>query len=214
MRTLFVLPHLDDESISCGGLIQNRVKEFGSESVGVMVLFGRVYDYGRDTDDDEEEKDFFAAKRVLGYRHSWLASLQEGEPTQVGYYKQLEVVEGGLKAFHPTEVIIPASDDLNQDHRHLHHVCQIALRPYNIGSVRRVLEFIALDGRVRSPNYFVQLTAQELSTKIQAIGTYRREARTGSSPRSPQNVEAQARIWGACIGAEFAEAYRLYLERD
>ena len=36
-----------------------------------------------------------------------------------------------------------------------------------------------------------------------------REQRTGSSPRAPANVVAQARVWGACCGCEFAEAYTL-----
>lgn len=212
MRTLLVVPHMDDEVISCGGLVQARVAAGGT--VGVLCLFGRVYDYGRDTDDDAEEQDFLTVKKMLGYQHHWLGQLQEGEPGTVGYYKCLELIEGALASFVPDEVVTSSPGDLNQDHRHLAHVVGIALRPINLGRVRRVLEFIALDGSVQVPNYYVPVSESMLAAKQAAIAAYRREARTGTSPRSPENVAAQMRVWGSQCGHPLAEAYRVRHMRE
>ena len=123
--------------------------------------------------------------------------MREGEPATVGYYELLEPIERELREFQPDEVIIPSADDLNQDHRHLNHVCRIALRPINLRNVRRVLEFVGLDGRLRQPTYYIALTRSELELKLSAINCYRRERRELPSPRAPENVEAQARVWGA-----------------
>lgn len=209
MKTLIISPHLDDESISCGGLIQTR------PSVHVAVIHGRKYDYqdASPKDISNELEDFHAASEILHFDPS-VSLYEEGEPGRVGYYPLLQVVENLLAAEEFTEVVIPASDDLNQDHRHLHHVMSIALRPVNLGSVTRVLEFIALDGVQRVPNYFVPLTEKLVKNKLKAVAAYRRERRTGTSPRSPKNMVAQMRVWGAMCGHEYAEGYRLKLERS
>jgi len=209
MRTLIIAPHIDDESISCGGLIVRRVSEAGK--VWVLVVHGRHYGNldpnAQDASDGRELEDFRAAADQLGVDGRPVLLLEEGEPQHHGFYRLLSHVEHFLKTFQPNEVVIPSADDLNQDHRHLNHVAKIAMRPIALGDVKRVLEFVALDGTARRPNYFVALTRSELNLKLSAINCYRRERRGLPSPRAPENVEAQARVWGAACGAEFAEAY-------
>jgi LmbE family N-acetylglucosaminyl deacetylase len=214
MKTFVIAPHLDDEAISCGGLIQARIAAGGT--VYVLAIYGRKYDYGMEDQraaDAAETEDFLHSCAILGCTGCYVL-LPEGEPHQVGYYKVLFEIERALKGFDPDEVICPAHDDLNQDHRFLHHVVGIALRPVNLGSVSRVLEFFALDGSVRQPNYFVPLTSNQGHTKLDAIAAYRREARGGTSPRAPTNVMAQMQVWGAACGSPLAEAYRLRFARE
>ena len=50
--------------------------------------------------------------------------------------------------------------------------------------------------------------------KLTAINCYARERRGLPSPRAPETVEAQARVWGAACGCEFAEAYVQYLGKE
>ena len=211
MKTLIIAPHMDDEAISCGGLILRR-GEMGGQ-VRVLAIHGRHYGFVGTVEqrrsDEAERDDFFAALGVLGVTRSGghCLMVREGAPAEAGFYDLLGPIESELKSFQPDEAVIPSADDLNQDHRHLNHVCEIALRPINIGAVTKVLEFCALDGRVRAPNHFVTLTRSALDTKLRAINCYRRERRHLPSPRAPENVEAQARVWGAACGQEFAEAY-------
>jgi LmbE family N-acetylglucosaminyl deacetylase len=215
LRTLIFAPHCDDEAISCGGLIQHRINQ-GYE-VHVISVFGRVYDYGRETVDltaNSQEDDFRCACHLLKVKSAVSWNLQEGEPATVGYYKLLERVEKALARIKPVEVVGPCDGDLNQDHRHLHHALSIALRPINLGSVRRRLSFQALDGNVRTANYFIPLSKEMLGVKQKAIASYSREARGNPSPRSPDNVEAMARIWGSACGVDFAEGYRAVFERE
>lgn len=211
MRTLLVMPHMDDEVISCGGLIQRRLAQ-GAE-VHVLCVYGRVYDFGREDGAASEALDFLEAKKVLGFHHHQLGNgttlVRGGEPGQVGYFEPLEIVEEILRQLQPDEVVGPSRHDLNQEHRMLSHVLEIALRPVNRGNADRILEFHALDGQLRQPNFFLGLTEQQLQKKSMAIQQYRRERRTGASPRSAENVIAQARVWGAACGQEYAEAYTL-----
>lgn len=213
MKTLVIVPHLDDEALSCGALIHRRVAAQAG-LVMVLAVYGRVYDYGRINHDSEELSDFYEAKKVLGYQYHEALMLPEGEPAQVGYYKTLEAVEKALGWFHPDEVVVPSPLDLNQDHRFLSEVMRIALRPANLFDVRRVLEFRAFDSQLSEPNYFVPFQDETMAVKMAAIAKYRREARAGNHPRSPENIDAFHRVCGSKCGAKYAEAYTVRLERE
>ena len=212
MKTLLIMPHMDDEAISCGGLIQQRLKAGGD--VYVLAVYGRSYDYGREDGTSQEASDFKKVKAILGYQLQGSRQLKEGEPGGTGFYKALGTIERTLMNFQPDEVVGPGATDLNQDHRHLSHVMDIAMRPINQGRGIRRLEFIALDGVSQAPDYYIPMSSAMLQLKQDAIAAYSREARTGTSPRSPENITAQARVWGAASGFEFAEAYKSKLHKE
>ena len=99
MRTLVIAPHMDDEAISCGGLIVRRLSE--GDEVGVLCVYGRVHEYGRYDGAEEEEKDFFAAKKALGFHHlGWASCARASRASSAS--TRLELIEGGVSAFVPT----------------------------------------------------------------------------------------------------------------
>lgn len=214
MKTLLIVPHMDDEAISCGGLILKRVKQNGPGSVVVMTCFGRKYNYGEGDQHEQEQHDHFReAQKVLGYTTSYHERFEEGEPARVGYYSLLHRIEMALLKVDPTEVVIPASTDLNQDHRHLHDVCLIALRPANLKSVRRIICAHGVDGIPPAANWLLPMHEEQFGRKWQAIQCYEREMREGTHPRSYENMRARARVLGSRVGVEFAEPYTLLMER-
>jgi len=212
MRTLIVSAHLDDESLSCGGLIQDRVAK--GIPVDVVVLFGRKYNYGvGDQKIKEQGKHFEEACRWLGVTDSWCFLFEEGEPTKVGYYKLLQAIEIQLAERNYTEAVVPSSLDLNQDHRWLADVCKIALRPSNLGKIERILSWQGIDGFSREANYYLPLCQDYLYRKIEAVACYKREWRESPHPRSLENLKAYHRLAGSRCGEEFAEPYNLIYQK-
>lgn len=211
MKTLLIMAHMDDESLSCGGLIRNRIRDGGQ--VFTAVCFGRSYDYSRESHDAREYSDFTKALEELGAPKHSTAKHTEGEPGRVGYYALLEYVEYVLKEQAPDEVVIPGKFDLNQDHRHLHDVCRIALRPCNLGQVRRILAARAFDSELREPSWFETMSGDVLSKKLWAINCYEAESRVFPHPRSPENVRAYHQVMGSKCGHRYAEVYDLILQR-
>lgn len=214
MRTLIIVAHMDDEVISCGGLIQQRLSDDGI--VKVLVLHSRVYDYGRKDGGVKELLDFNRAMEFIGVsKDNYICyMLQEGEPGRVGYYSLLECIEKELLGFKPDEVIIPSYSDLNQDHKHLNHVCKIALRPDNLQGVTRILVAIGCDGTMQEVNYFIPLTKRQMLIKLNALGCYTTEFRTGFHTRSKRSIKAMLQWYGSKIGCAYAEPYRLYLQKE
>jgi LmbE family N-acetylglucosaminyl deacetylase len=213
MKTLVIVAHMDDEAISCGGLILNRAKEFGSD-VGVIALFGRKYNYGKGDQYEAEQADQFARScRLLGARSHYCYKFEEGEPQKIGYYNLLERLEGEFSMHQPEEVVVPSERDLNQDHRWLSDVCRIALRPANLDRTKRILAWHGVDGTVQSANWFESLSEEDLELKLKAVDGYTREKRSKPHPRCPENIVAMHRVVGSKCGWTYAEPYTLIMQR-
>jgi LmbE family N-acetylglucosaminyl deacetylase len=214
VRTLIIAAHMDDEVLGAAVLIQRRVVE--GIYVRVITIFGRRYGYGK-MDAEENQREAVCAERarkILGYPDLMHYLQMEGEPGKVGYYKLLKDIEENLHYFNPTEVVIPAATDLNQDHRHLHEVCRIALRPANLHNVTRVLAMRAFDPPPSDATYFLPHDSIAMQKKLDALSCYVREVRTGAHPRSEENLRAAHRLLGARVGAEYAEGYDVVLQRE
>jgi LmbE family N-acetylglucosaminyl deacetylase len=224
MRTLVIVAHADDEALSCGGLIQNRLGVIGSK-LDVLVVFGRRYPT------DTVEKTLQKAKeQELALKQS-MATLQlqsvcapcdvmymkmeEGEPYKHGYYSLLNRIESYVR--HPCsyhEIVIPSPSDLNQDHRHLHDICKIALRPVNLAQVQRVLMWHAHDGGTPAgANWFEHMTLEQLETKKNAFLAYKDEWRELPHPRALDNLDAHARQCGSIAYNDYCEPFTLLLQR-
>lgn len=224
-RTLVIVAHPDDEALSCGGLILNRLKSWSK--VKVLVMCGRRYpEFDNDLSKiyvmaERQRQDLAASINVLRRTDNGLYApldysyheFVEGEPYSTGFYPWLEVIENALKEGWD-EVVIPGMTDLNQDHVHLGKCCRIALRPANLGSVKRVLQWHAHDGGTPAgANWFEPLSFDQLDQKESAIACYVDEAREVPHPRALSNIVAHAEVCGSIAGHIFAEPYTLYLQR-
>ncbi|ATS92320.1 PIG-L family deacetylase [Stenotrophomonas phage vB_SmaS_DLP_5] len=212
MKSLVIVPHMDDEVLSCGGLIQNRTE------VRVLVVYGRHYPElsGQELWDKQAEQiqHFNAACGMLKVESVVFLNMPEGEPHQVGYYRVLEQLESRLKSFQPEEVVFPGEFDQNQDHVMLNHVGRILMRPGNLGNVKRVLKSIAHDSILTQPTYFVPMNSNQMKNKLNAMRCYEDEVRENPHPRSLDNIEALARVHGSKCGHEFAEGYITHMIKE
>lgn len=215
-NVLIVIPHLDDESISCAGLILNRVRS--GFCVDVLCVFSRTYSQNTDAELDtiklkEQLKAYYSAASILGIKDTTFVGVTEGEPYHTGYYPLISVIEKCLAGKEYEEVVVPHKDDLNQDHRHLSDVMGIALRSYNLGNVKRVLAFHGLDGKLKEPNWFEPMTEEQFALKCKALSFYEDEVRQPPHPRAFCNMKAMAMVCGSICGLPLAEGYTLLLQR-
>jgi hypothetical protein len=151
------------------------------------------------------------APGVLSYAYHHMT---EGEPQTLGYYNVLQRIEDAMDKFDPSELVIPALTDLNQDHRFLGDCCRIAARPANLKSIRRVLLWHGLDGGIpASANWYERMTYTTMARKLKAMEQYSRESRAVPHPRAPENLTAVARVCGSAASCEFAEPFTLHLQR-
>jgi N-acetylglucosamine malate deacetylase 1 len=116
----------------------------------------------------------------------------------------------------PEVVYMPAADDVNEDHRVMHHAGLVAVRPLPGSSVRRVLAYeIVTTARFGvhgfTPTVFVDITAT-LARKLEAMACYETELRSLPHPRSLEALELFARERGVSVGMGAAEHFQLVRE--
>lgn len=208
MRCLVIVAHMDDEALSTGGYIQTRVAQ-GWE-VRCLTVFGRTYNYGDGDQGVKERLQGYAEScGVLGVSSFGSFEFPEGEPNSIEFYSVLRRLEDEILRMAPQEVVVPDCQDRNQDHKFLHTLSQLSLRPWAVPSVRRILGCQSPDGMSKDVNYFIPLSPAQVDTKWEAMACYPSEVRFGSHPRSRVSLEAWHRMYGAQCGVDFAEPYRL-----
>jgi LmbE family N-acetylglucosaminyl deacetylase len=213
--TMVITAHMDDECLSAGGLIQNRIAS--GHRVVLLNVFGRVYNYGQGRQYSEEQHSAWDSScKALGLKDGDYTplGLPEGEPTQQSYYSLLERIEYFLGTHFPTEVVIHDDQDRNQDHRWLSDVCKIALRPWSVPQVKRVLMMQSPDGLPKLANYYVPLLDSQFDINVSALEYYAQEQRNPPHPRSIKHLDAWLRSFGGCCNSDRAEPYRLYFAKE
>lgn len=102
----------------------------------------------------------------------------------------------------------------NIDHQYCHKAVVIATKP-RVNSHISVLcgEVPSSTGYLRpvagEPNFYIEVSDQDLERKIQAMQTYVGEARLDPHPRSKEVLKALAKVRGSEAGFLFAESFMI-----
>jgi LmbE family N-acetylglucosaminyl deacetylase len=208
-KVLIIVPHGDDEVLSCGGAINRYIRE-GHE---VHVAFIR------DACDRRTLTQLNATKRamdVLKYQH--IHFLRQSEQCmQDNFIKFKGTIEKLIAKVQPQIIITTFEGDNHQDHRSTFRAVSVATRHHNAPFVKLILA-----GEINSsteqaiganpfvPNYYISLTEEDIDTKILAMQAYDTEARVAPHGRSSECLRATATVRGMRIGKKYAEAFMCF----
>lgn len=220
-RVLVLAPHPDDEAFGCAGTIA-RVKAAGG---AVFVMVGSVGDLQQYTDGSpvitsgtrsEEMDRAMSLLGVDGYeilfsdteRHMRLDALPQRE--LIGLIER----DGryAIDRVRPSVLILPAPT-YNQDHEAMFKAGFAACRPH----LRQHKAFVNLvlscegpqmgwSATPAHPNFYVDIS-EYLNVKLDALACHASQMRPEPHHASIKNVERLARIRGAEIAVDAAEAF-------
>ncbi|MBF0483558.1 MAG: PIG-L family deacetylase [Candidatus Omnitrophica bacterium] len=214
MKKILVLaPHMDDETLGCGGVIVKHVKS--GDEVKTCFVAHRIYDHKFDeTKNQKEEACALAAQKILGYQKISFLRLND-ERLDACVQEVLVPLEKEIIDYKPDVVYGPFWQDNNQDHRAVFEAMRVALRPAGASFVKEWLVYEvpssteqspAVPGRVFQPNYYVDITSG-VETKLAAMGCYQTEKRVYPHPRSEEAIKILAQYRGIQIGFNYAEGF-------
>lgn len=195
---LVIAPHVDDEALGCGGILDERFH----------VHFLGVEDH-RVVDRATRLGEAAACARLLG--HSWSIG---GHP--VNRYAVSDLVgeiEGAVATHRPSTVFLPCAS-YNQDHRATLDAGLVAVRPHDVNPwVANVLLYEEIhvvawphgddlaQARVAQPNCLFPIDPER------KLAAYRAHASQVRAMRSPELVAALARWRGFQAGVAAAEGF-------
>lgn len=226
MKRLIIAPHVDDDVLGCGGILDETC----------VVFYCGVDDHHR-VSAAERFKEARAVAAATGHMFWWpqvaattegpgmhmikdafvdrggVAYAEYGTPRRVNYYALPSLIrdlEHVLRTEEPDEVYIPESNSYNQDHQTVHTAAMIALRPHDeIPFVPRVLAYeqphvlLWPVGQQPQVNYFREIDIEEKIARYELMPSQVRDF------RSQDAIAALAKLRGEAARVPFAEAFRI-----
>ena len=197
MKRIVIAPHIDDDVLGCGGIIDEDT----------LVIYCGVDDY-HVVSREERLKEADSVKGYLGNEYK----LYHGH--KVNNYKSVDLIDEFSKTINnhkPEEIYIPYPS-YNQDHRAVYEAVMISLRPHDINFfVKKVLVyeqphvFLWSDTYKDNfkPNYFVPI---DVDRKIKAYELMKSQVR---GFRSSEDIRALSQLRGTQSGCDYAESFQI-----
>lgn len=201
MKKLIIAPHIDDDILGCGGIMDNDT----------FVLYCG-HDENHISNRPTTEIRLDEARKVSKFLGHTFKSLDQ----KINSYKLQNLIplfESTINEYQPDEIYIP-HPSYNQDHRIVYEAILTALRPHDINFfVKKVLVYEQphvflwdyshdINSAIK-PNFFISINIER---KINAYKLMETQVR---SFRSPETLKSMAQLRGTQSNTQYAEAFQI-----
>ena len=217
---LILAPHADDEILGCGGAI-SKYKNLGY-CTHVLIL----------TNANIGAPDLYSAKKInlirdeakranktIGTQKLYFENLPGLNLNQYPTYKISNIISKYILKIDPEILFIPSANDIHDDHKKIFHASKVAVRPKKKNNLKKILSYEVLsetewneDEKSFNPNYFINLTKNNVNKKIKAFLKYKSQVQKFPHPRSLMGIEILARYRGMQSHCNYSEAFKLERE--
>lgn len=220
MNELVVSVHPDDETLGCGGTLLRRIAE--GRRVSWAIVTKAHSPMWPEEVVEQKLREIEAVAEAYGmtdvHRLGFPATELDDAPRQ----KLMEALRSVVEKVRPEVVYVTHPGDAHAEHAITFEALTSVLRTFRMRDLgtKRVLVYEtlsstdagpAMPGRAFVPQVFVDIT-DELERKLEIMALYATEAQPDPLPRGPSAIRALARLRGAAVGVEYAEAFVLARE--
>ena len=220
-KILIIAAHPDDEILGCGGTMAKHVLEGDTVYVYILAEGVTSRDQNRCVDLRKEElsdlrKSAIAANTILGVTSVEFHDFPDNRMDGLELLDIVKIIEDKINEIKPDIIYTHYINDLNIDHQIICKAVITATRPLSGTKTPILLLFEVVSSTEWqtpilpnfSPNWFVNIS-NTLNLKIQALEAYKSEMRIWPHPRSIEGIECLAKLRGATICVNAAEAFML-----
>lgn len=218
-KILAFFAHPDDEALAAGATI-SKLTTSGCEvhvaipNTGIHSRRNIEDQFLRDQKLSNLRSDCEKALAVLGVRleNIYLGEFSDNEIDKHTLLELIHWLEDLIKKVQPEAIITHHRFCTNIDHQYCHEAAVVATRP-GVDSHMPIFcgEIPSSTGYLKpaqwEPNLFVEVSEEDVQTKIKSMEAYETEARPDPHPRSPEVLRALAKVRGSESGFFFAEAF-------
>ncbi len=223
-KILIIVAHPDDELLGLGASMNRLINEFKVKT-RVVILGEGITSRSDDRDRDKWQRELEIhkinikhAQSAIGYHSVKTYDFPDNRFDTVALLDIIKIIEKEKNDFQPNLIFTHHGGDVNIDHQKTFEAVITACRPMENEQVRSIVTFetpsgtewrASTDPRNFIPNYFIQVSKDNLNAKIIGMESYEFEKRNYPHPRSPKSLEIQAQRWGVSIGSDYAEAFTI-----
>ena len=220
MRILVIAPHPDDETLGCGGSLLKH-KSNGDSLSWVVATRGHEPHWSADLL-DRKEKEIASVTAAYGFDQTIRLNFPTIRLDTIPLEEFIAAIRNAISDCKPELVYLNHFGDVHSDHRIVFEATLSVLKPFYSGThgVKRILSYEVVSSTDAAPlnparafvaNVFTDVT-DFLEKKLEIMALYESELQPSPLPRALDNLRALARLRGATIGVEFAEAFMLVRE--
>lgn len=220
MNVLVIAPHPDDETLGCGGALLKHAAA-GDGLYWVVVTKGHEPRWSRETIERREQEiqkvaAAYDCKKLfrLTFPAARLDTLPLGD--------LLKAFSEVLDEVKPEWIYTVHAGDIHSDHRVVFEATMSAVKSFNFttAGVKRLMCYETISSTdampataatVFLPNVFCDITPF-IERKLEIMSLYKGEVHPYPMPRSLESIRALARVRGATVMTEYAEAFMLLRE--
>lgn len=221
MRYLIVGAHPDDEALGAGGLIHNVTAK--GDQVYTCIL-----SHWSPTRSDNLLEGIKKSDEHLGVTKSFIGDFSCLRFKDADHHEMVRFIESSIMKCKPDVIITHHPADVNIDHGVVTECClEAAKLPQRqiceIPPIKKILFMevpSSTDWNINTvagsfqPNYFFEVSKEDIEHKINAVSVYDKVIRKQPHPRSVEYIEALAVVRGAQAGVKYAEAFQLMFELE
>lgn len=220
MNVLVLAAHPDDETFGCGGTLLRHLKA-GDRVHWAIMTEARAPQWTVPQIEQQARQIEVVASAYPMSSLEWYRFPSTRLET-VPLVDVMARIRTTVERMRPEIVYVPSPWDVHTDHRVTFDAALSVLKPFHMPrlGVQRVLAFETpsstdaappLAQRQFVPTVFVDVSGF-LERKLEIAGLFASEAQAEPLPRSASAVRALARVRGATVAAEYAEAFTLIRE--
>lgn len=219
---LICVAHRDDETLGCGGIIQNHIKN--KDKVYCVSMTDGVSSRKEKNLNLKRKiriKNSIKASKILGFE--WInidKNFPDNQIDKVPFIEVVRAIETIKKKINPTIIYTHNPSDLNIDHRILSDAVITAFRPLANESWKKIIAFEVPSSTDYSyhkkknffiPNYIFNIEKYWIKKK-RAIQSYKTEIKKFPNSRSLKGIYNLAQLRGVQNGIKLAEAFIILKE--
>lgn len=217
-RVLVVTPHPDDEVLGCGGTMVKHASR-GDEVYLCVVTKTYAPEWAED-ETRERKEEVHRVNEILGVRKTYFLNLPTVKLDTIPQKELNDLISQMVNEVQPEVVYIPHQGDVSKDHRLVFEAAMVATRPKPNLTIRKVLCYEVLsetewaapfEESAFIPNIWTKISGV-LETKLKAMSAYKSELKEFPHPRSLEAITTLAKMRGANVGVDAAEAFMLVRE--
>jgi len=223
-KILIVVAHPDDELLGLGGTMNELISKY-NVTTRVVILGEGITSRSNERDIDRWQKELEkhkqnirAAQQAIGYHSVSIYEFPDNRFDTIALLDIIKVIEKEKKEFNPEIIFTHHGGDVNIDHQRTFEAVITACRPMEHETVSTLISFETPSGtewrantdpRHFLPNFFVEISKENLDAKIKGMESYEFESRNYPHPRSPHALEILSQRWGVAVGKKYAEAFQI-----
>jgi LmbE family N-acetylglucosaminyl deacetylase len=217
MRVLVIAPHPDDETLGCGGTLLKHAAA-GDSLYWIIVTKAHEPRWPKDVI-ERREQEIEQVSAAYGFEKRFRLTFPAARLDTVPLEELLKSINDIVAEVKPDWIYTVHSGDIHSDHRVVFEATMSAVKSFNHG-VRRLLSYETISSTdaappatatVFLPNVYCDITTF-IERKLEIMSLYRGEVHPYPLPRALESIRALARVRGATVAAEYAEAFMLLRE--